>query len=287
MQKWQKVSKKIIFTDHSDSLLSSYLRDISKYKLLSNDEVALLVSKAQQGDTNARDKVVLSNLRFVVSVAKQFQNRGIPLIDLINSGNEGLITAVSKFDPNKGVPFISYAQWWIKHSIFDNIYWNSKEIRLPATQRLIQINILDTSNKFMQEHGRPPSTIELEQLTGIPREQIDYLAQFSNKSVSIDDTLGGDEENSQICDIIGNGDPEPDIAVDQQIAYAALDKCINRLTVREADVIRLLYGIGVEAVNVQKVCDMFGVGRERIRQIKEHALQKLRQRHSNLLKKLL
>ena len=185
--------KKVIFTDRSNSLLASYLKDISKYKILDPDEIVKLVKSAQEGDSIAKEKVVQSNLRFVVTIAKQFQNRGIPLMDLISSGNEGLIKAIDKFDVTRGVTFLSYAVWWIRQSIYNSIYWQAREIRLPMSQQLLVISILDATNKFLQTNCRNPSSEEISEITGIPRDQIDYLSQFSNKLVSVDDFIGGDE----------------------------------------------------------------------------------------------
>ena len=141
------MSKKIIYTDYKDELLNSYLRDIAKYKVLSNSEIADLISKAQQGDDTAREKVITSNLRFVVTMAKQFQNRGISLMDLIAAGTEGLIKSVDKFDLNRGTAFLTYAGWWIKQCIYNTIYAHSDEIRLPISQRLLVIKILDATNE--------------------------------------------------------------------------------------------------------------------------------------------
>ena len=178
------MSKKIIYTDYKDELLNSYLKDISKYKVLDSSEVAILISKAQAGDEKAREQVITSNLRFVVTIAKQFQNRGIPLMDLISAGTEGLIKSVDKFDVNRGTVFLTYAGWWIKQCIFNTIYAHGEEIRLPISQRLLVIKILDTTNKFVQKHSRNPSIEELVELTGIEAAQIDFLSQFSNKMLS-------------------------------------------------------------------------------------------------------
>ena len=131
------MNKKIIFTDKSNELLVSYLKDISKYKILGNDEILELVKKAQTGDKKAIDAIVQSNLRFVVTIAKQYQNRGIQLMDLISEGNIGIMKAIEKFDPDKGVPFLSYAVWWIKQCIYGSIYWHGKDIRLPMSQQLL------------------------------------------------------------------------------------------------------------------------------------------------------
>lgn len=281
------MNKKIIFTDRSDSLLTSYLKDISKYKILEASEITSLIEEAQKGDNIAKEKVIKSNLRFVVTIAKQFQNRGIPLMDLISSGNEGLIKAVDKFDTTKGVTFLSYAVWWIRQSIYNSIYWQAREIRLPMSQQLLVISILDATNKFLQTHDRNPSSEELSEMTNIPREQIDYLSQFSNKLVSVDDFIGGDEENSQVCDVIPDGEPPLEDIVNKSYVTDVLEKTLSKLTVREHDLMCMLFGIGMNPVNPKVIADMYGVGGERIRQMKEGALSKIRRRFSNQLKNLL
>lgn len=281
------MNKKIIFTDRSDSLLTSYLRDISRYPILDIDEIIRLIGEAQKGDDIAREKIIKSNLRFVVTIAKQFQNRGIPLMDLISSGNEGLMKAINKFDPTRGVTFLSYAVWWIRQSIYNSIYWQAREIRLPMSQQLLVISILDATNKFLQSYDRNPSSEELSEITDIPREQIDYLAQFSNKLVSVDDFIGGDEENSQVCDIIPDGEELLDEQINKSYVTKELENLLSKLTIREHDLLCMLFGIGMTPVNPKIIADMYGVGGERIRQMKEGALAKLRRRFSNQLKNLL
>lgn len=281
------MNKKIIFTDRSDSLLTSYLKDISRYPILDSDEIIRLIGEAQKGDDIAREKIIKSNLRFVVTIAKQFQNRGIPLMDLISSGNEGLMKAIDKFDPTRGVTFLSYAVWWIRQSIYNSIYWQAREIRLPMSQQLLVISILDATNKFLQSHDRNPSSEELSEITDIPREQIDYLAQFSNKLVSVDDFIGGDEENSQVCDVIPDGEDPLDEQVNKIYVAKEIENLLSKLTIREHDLICMLFGIGMAPVNPKIIADMYGVGGERIRQMKEGALAKLRRRFSNQLKNLL
>lgn len=279
--------KKVIFTDRSDSLLTAYLRDISRYKILECSEINELIEKAQAGDKQARDKVITSNLRFVVTVAKQFQNRGLPLMDLISSGSEGLMKAVDKFDTKRGVTFLSYAIWWIRQSIYNSIYWQAKEIRLPMSQQLLVNTITDCIDKFLKEHHRNPSSIEISEITEIPVEQIDFLAQFSNKLVSVDDFIGGDEENSQVCDIIP-GDEEPlEDVVNKQYVTDEIKGMLSRLTIREHDLLCMYFGIGMPKVNAKVIADMYGVGNERIRQMKEAALAKLKKRFSNKLKTLI
>lgn len=279
--------KKVIFTDRSDSLLNAYLRDISRYKILEYSEINELIKKAQAGDNEAREKVVASNLRFVVTVAKQFQGRGLPLMDLISSGSEGLMKAVDKFDTERGVTFLSYAIWWIRQSIYNSIYWQSRQIRLPMSQQLLVNSITDCIDKFLKEYHRNPSSVEISEITEIPVEQIDFLAQYSNKLVSVDDFIGGDEDNSQVCDIIPDNAPSMEDNINKSYVTNELEKMLDQLTVREHDLICMYFGIGMPSVNPKVISDMYGVGGERIRQMKEAALGKIRRKFGNKLKELL
>ena len=281
------MTKKIIYTDYKDELLNSYLKDIAKYKVLDSSEVAILISKAQSGDEKARSQVITSNLRFVVTIAKQYQNRGIPLMDLISAGTEGLIKSVDKFDVNRGTVFLTYAGWWIKQCIYNTIYAHGEEIRLPISQRLLVIKILDTTNKFIQTHSRNPSIEELAELTGIETSQIDFLSQFSNKVLSIDDYIGGDEDGNQLCDVIPDNEPLLDEQINKKFVLADLDNMLDTLSNREQDLIRMLFGIGMDPVEAKDVADMFGVGKERIRQMKEAALGRLKKKFSHQLKGLI
>jgi RNA polymerase primary sigma factor len=281
------MTKKIIYTDYKDELLNSYLKDIAKYKVLDSSEVAILISKAQAGDEKARNQVITSNLRFVVTIAKQYQNRGIPLMDLISAGTEGLIKSVDKFDVNRGTVFLTYAGWWIKQCIYNTIYAHGEEIRLPISQRLLVIKILDTTNKFIQTHSRNPSIDELAELTGIETSQIDFLSQFSNKVLSIDDYVGGDEDGNQLCDVIPDNEPLLDEQINKKFVLADLDNMLDTLSNREQDLIRMLFGIGMDPVEAKDVADMFGVGKERIRQMKEAALGRLKKKFSHQLKGLI
>lgn len=281
------MTKKIIYTDYKDELLNSYLKDISKYKVLNSSEIAVLISKAQAGDEDARTKVITSNLRFVVTIAKQFQNRGVPLMDLISAGTEGLIKSVDKFDVNRGTVFLTYAGWWIKQCIYNTIYAHGEEIRLPISQRLLVIKILDETNKFIQQHARNPSSIELAEITGIEASQIEFLSQFSNKLVSVDDYVGGDDEGTQVCDVIPDNELPLDDQINRKLVFENLDHMLNALSDREHDLIRMLFGIGMDPVEPLQIADMFGVGKERIRQMKESALKRLKKKFANQLKGLL
>lgn len=281
------MAKKLIYTDYKDDLLNSYLKDISKYKVLDSSEVAILISKAQQGDAEARDKVITSNLRFVVTIAKQYQNRGLPLMDLIAAGTEGLIKSVDKFDVTRGTVFLTYAGWWIKQCIYNAIYSHGEEIRLPISQRLLVIKILDTTNKFIQTNSRNPSIDELVELTGIEASQIDFLSQFSNKLLSIDDYIGNDEEGNQLCDVIPDETPLLDEQLNNKFILDSLETMLDTLPNREHDLLRMFFGIGMDPVETKIISEMFGVGKERIRQMKETAIKRLKKKFSNQLKILI
>ena len=277
------MSKKVIFTDYKDELLNSYLKDISKYKVLDSSEVAILVSKAQKGDMKARERLITSNLRFVVTIAKQYQNRGIALIDLISAGVEGLIKSVDKFDVTRGTVFLTYAGWWIKQCIYNTIYAYGGEIRLPISQRLLVIKIIDASNTYSQKHARNPSAEELAEITGIDVSQINFLSQFSNKVLSVDDFIGDDEEGNQLRDVIPDNEPLLDDQINRKFVLEDLDNMLDFLTDREHDLIRMLFGIGMDPVDTTTVSEMYGVGKERIRQMKEAALSKLKNQYSQQL----
>ena len=281
------MSKKVIYTDYKDELLNSYLKDIAKYKVLDSNEVAILISKAQAGDQAARDKVITSNLRFVVTIAKQYQNRGISLMDLIAAGTEGLIKSVDKFDVNRGTVFLTYAGWWIKQCIYNTIYAHSDEIRLPISQRLLVIKILDATNAYAQKNSKNPSTEELSEMTGIPVNQINFLAQFSNKMLSVDDFIGDDEEGNQLCDVIPDNEPLLDDQINKKLVLSNLDTMLDSLTDREHDLIRMYFGVGMDPIETKDIADMYGVCKERIRQMKESALGKLRSKYSHQLQGLL
>lgn len=279
--------KKIIFTDYKDELLNSYLRDISKYKVLDSSEIAILISRAQSGDEEARNKIITSNLRFVVTIAKQYQNRGIALVDLISAGVEGLIKSIDKFDVDRGTVFLTYAGWWIKQCIYNTIYAHGNEIRLPISQRLLVIKISDASNKYAQKYARNPSAEELSELTGIDINQINFLSQFSNKTLSVDDFIGDDEEGNQLKAVIPDNEPLLDDQINRKLVLENLDAMLDTLTDREHDLVRMLFGIGMAPLDITTTSNMFGVGKERIRQMKEAALSKLRDKFANQLKGLL
>lgn len=268
----------------NDPLLNSYLKDVSRYKVLDASIIKDLIVKAQSGDQQAKDKIVLSNLRFVIMIAKQFQNRGIPLIDLISIGNTGLIHAIDKFDINKEVTFLTYAVWWIKQAIYHSIYWQGKEIRLPMSQQTTVLQILKATNEFSQKHNRTPSVPELSKLTGISEEKIDYLSQFSKKLISVDDFIGNDEEEgNQISDIIPDESEPIEDRVDRILISEHINKMLDKLPIRDQDLLRMTFGIGMNKFPTKHICRLFGVCNERIRQMREQALNRMRKRFGKKL----
>ena len=281
------MSKPIIFTDHTDPVLTAYLKEISKFPIYPANEIVKFIEKAQNGDLEARDIVVRSNLRFVVTIAKQWQGRGVPLMDLISEGNNGLLYAIGKFDINRGTPFISYAVHWIKQYIYQAIYWNGREIRLPVSQQVKIIQLLKAEADFAKSNLRNPSPSELSEITGIDEEDIHFLSQFSNKLISVDDFLGGDSENNQVCDVIPDREPLLDETINKEYLYEQLEKILSKLSIREHDIICLFFGLGREPLENKVIGDLFGVGTERIRQIKENALKKLRNKYGDQIKQLL
>lgn len=281
------MSKPIIFTDHTDPVLTAYLKEISKFPIYPANEIVKFIEKAQNGDLEARDIVVRSNLRFVVTIAKQWQGRGVPLMDLISEGNNGLLYAIEKFDINRGTPFISYAVHWIKQYIYQAIYWTGREIRLPVSQQVKIIQLLKAEANFAKSNLRNPSPSELSEITGIDEEDINFLSQFSNKLISVDDFLGGDSENNQVCDVIPDREPLLDETINKEYLYEQLEKILSKLSIREHDIICLFFGLGREPLENKVIGDLFGVGTERIRQIKENALKKLRNKYGDQIKQLL
>ena len=281
------MSKPIIFTDHTDPVLTAYLKEISKFPIYPASEIVKFIEKAQNGDLEARDIVVRSNLRFVVTIAKQWQGRGVPLMDLISEGNNGLLYAIEKFDINRGTPFISYAVHWIKQYIYQAIYWTGREIRLPVSQQVKIIQLLKAEADFAKSNLRNPSPSELSEITGIDEEDINFLSQFSNKLISVDDFLGGDSENNQVCDVIPDKEPLLDETINKEYLYEQLEKILSKLSIREHDIICLFFGLGREPLENKVIGDLFGVGTERIRQIKENALKKLRNKYGDQIKQLL
>ena len=270
-----------------DSSLNYYLREVSQERLINLDEEVRLAEKIKQGDKKALDKLVRANLRFVISVAKQYQNQGLSLPDLINEGNLGLIKAAQKFDETRGFKFISYAVWWIRQSILQALAENSRSIRLPMNQIGIINKINKTSSKFEQENERTPSTEELSKELSIPEDKISELLKASNKkAVSIDTPFTIGEDNSLI-DVLPNTNSLPaDCTTNDESVHIEISRALNTLQDRSREILKMYYGIGCQELDMEEIANKFGITRERVRQIKEESIKKLR-KNSNFLKELL
>lgn len=270
-----------------DSSLNYYLREVSQERLINLDEEVRLAEKIKQGDKKALDKLVRANLRFVISVAKQYQSQGLSLPDLINEGNLGLIKAAQKFDETRGFKFISYAVWWIRQSILQALAENSRSIRLPMNQIGIINKINKTSSKFEQENERTPSTEELSKELSIPEDKISELLKASNKkAVSIDTPFTIGEDNSLI-DVLPNSNSLPaDCVTNDESIHIEINRALNTLQDRSREILKMYYGIGCQELDMEEIANKFGITRERVRQIKEESIKKLR-KNSNFLKELL
>jgi RNA polymerase primary sigma factor len=267
------------FTNRESKSLEQYFLEIGKVDLLTAEEEVELAIKIRNGDEDAKDKLVLANLRFVISVAKMFQNQGIPLGDLINEGNVGLIKAAKRFDETRGFKFISYAVWWIRQSIMSAVADQSRIVRLPLNRVGNLTKLHKAYRDLEQEYERKPTTEELAKILDMSSDDVAYILQISSRQVSMDAPLSSsDENNNTLMDVLHNEDqsmPDGDLMNDSlknEVANAlfALDK-------REAEIIRLSFGIGGDhSATLEEIGQRFNLTRERIRQIKEKALRKLR-----------
>lgn len=256
--------------------LGSYFKDVSKESFIDTEEEARLAKRIREGDQTALDKLVRANLRFAISVAKQYQNNGLPLEDLIQEANLGLIKAATLFNETRGFKFISYAVWWIRQYILLALSNHSRNIRIPANQVSVINKINKKISSFEQEHNRRPTSSEISELMDMPKERVEELTQSAIRSVSLDTSIN-DDENSTLLDVIPGEEP-----VDNSID---LTEVLNLLTNREHDVIMLYFGIGVPELPQDEIANLFGLTSERIRQIKETAIKKLR-KDSNKIRNL-
>ena len=270
-------------TDRNNISLNDYLKDISKIKMLTPEQEKEVGKLAKAGDRKAIDKLTTSNLRFVISVAKQYQGQGLDLIDLIQAGNTGLIEAANRFDVDKGYKFISYAVWWIRQAIIQALSDNSRTIRLPISQIHIIAKINKAISEFEQLHNRRPSNEELEKIVDIPAHKIDKIMSSESKVVSID-TPFKDEEEGTLVDVIPNtNSPKADNIINEEYKKKEINMLLNTLSDREHDVIRMYFGIGCYPCTLDDIGEKFGVTYERARQIKESALKNLSKLKSLLI----
>jgi len=231
------------------------------------------------------EKLTRANLRFVVSVAKQYQNQGLSLPDLINEGNLGLIKAAEKFDETRGFKFISYAVWWIRQSILQALAEQSRIVRLPLNQVGSLNKINKAFSKFEQEHERKPSPEELAESLELPADKVADTLRVSGRHVSVDAPFVDGEDNSLLDVLVNNDSPNADRTLIQESLAREIHRALATLTEREADIIRLFFGIGCQEMTLEEIGERFGLTRERVRQIKEKAIRRLRHTsRSKLLK---
>ncbi len=281
-----KITKSI--TNRESASLDKYLQEIGKYELISVEEEVELAQRIRKGDKIAIEKLTRANLRFVVSVAKQYQNQGLSLPDLINEGNLGLIKAAEKFDETRGFKFISYAVWWIRQSIMQAINEQSRIVRLPLNQVSSLSKYKKAVSKFEQEFERKPTPEELAEILELTKEKVMDTMRVSGRHVSVDAPFVAGEDNS-LLDVLENSDSP---VADNQLMNESLGKEIDRafatLTERERVILRLAFGIGLPEMSLEEIGEQFDLTRERVRQIKEKAIRRLRNTsRSNLLKSYL
>ncbi|MFN6947120.1 MAG: RNA polymerase sigma factor RpoD/SigA [Cytophagaceae bacterium] len=272
-----KISKQI--TNRKFTSIDKYLSDIHKYPLISADEEVELSKKIQNGDILALQKMVNANLRFVVSVAKQYQHYGLSLEDVINEGNVGLIKAANRFNPSFGFKFISYAVWWIRQSILDAISTQSRIVRIPLN-RVSLINKLNkASSQLEQKLERYPSSDELAQILSIPEKEVDFTIKNSYRSASLDEPFETDEDRN-LLDLLPSSlskTSSPDFFLHSESLNADIQRALHKLSDKKAQILTLFFGLnGSNSMSLEDIAKVFQCTRERVRQIKEQALNDLR-----------
>ena len=279
----RKITKSI--TNRESASLDKYLQEIGHEELISVEEEVELAQRIKKGDRKALEKLTKGNLRFVVSVAKQYQNQGLSLPDLINEGNLGLIKAAEKFDETRGFKFISYAVWWIRQSILQAIAEQSRIVRLPLNQVGSVNKINRILNKFEQENERRPSVEEIADKVDLPEEKIIDAMKVNGRHVSVDAPFVEGEENS-LLDILPNQDtPNADNALVLESLREEIGRALSTLNERERNIIEAFFGINQTEMTLEEIGDKYGLTRERVRQIKEKAIRRLRHNTKNKMLK--
>jgi len=270
-----KITKSI--TNRESASLDKYLQEIGREDLITVEEEVELAQRIRNGDRIALEKLTRANLRFVVSVAKQYQNQGLSLPDLINEGNLGLIKAAEKFDETRGFKFISYAVWWIRQSILQALAEQSRIVRLPLNQVGSLNKINKAFSKFEQENERRPSPEELAEQLDIPVDKITDTMKVSGRHISVDAPFVEGEDNSLLDVMINDDSPNADrVLINESLSKEIERVLANTLSDREKDIVKKFFGIGVTEMTLEEIGDEFGLTRERVRQIKEKAIRKLR-----------
>lgn len=274
-----KITKSI--TNRESAALEKYLQEISKETMISAEEEVELAQRIKKGDQKALERLTKANLRFVVSVAKQYQNQGLSLPDLINEGNLGLLKAAERFDETRGFKFISYAVWWIRQSILQAISEQSRIVRLPLNQVGSVNKINREINRFEQLNERRPSVDEIAEKVDLPQDKIDEALNINGHQISVDAPFVEGEDNS-LLDVMANGDaPMADTSLVEESLRSEIQNALNALNERERNVVEASYGINQPELTLEEIGTKFGLTRERVRQIKEKAIRKLRNSKAN------
>lgn len=269
-----KITKSI--TNRESASLDKYLQEIGREDLITVEEEVELAQRIKKGDRKALEKLTRANLRFVVSVAKQYQNQGLSLPDLINEGNLGLIKAAEKFDETRGFKFISYAVWWIRQSILQALAEQSRIVRLPLNQVGSLNKINKAFSKFEQANERRPSPEELAKELDIDESKIADTLRVSGRHISVDAPFVEGEDNSLIDVLVNEDSPNADKTLIDESLSKEIERSLATLTERESEIIKMFFGIGYQEMTLEEIGDKFGLTRERVRQIKEKAIRRLR-----------
>ena len=277
-----KITKSI--TNRESASLDKYLQEIGKEDLITVEEEVELAQRIRKGDQKALEKLTRANLRFVVSVAKQYQNQGLSLPDLINEGNLGLIKAAEKFDETRGFKFISYAVWWIRQSILQALAEQSRIVRLPLNQVGSLNKINKAFSRFEQENERRPSPEELADSLDLPAEKVADTLRVSGRHISVDAPFVEGEDNSLLDVLVNDDSPIADRTLINESLSTEVERALSTLTERERDIIKLFFGINTQEMTLEEIGEKLGLTRERVRQIKEKAIRRLR--HSSRSKLL-
>ena len=265
-------------TVDEQTALDQYLRDVSRHELITPDKEKELGALAQAGDENAVQELARANLRFVISVAKKYQNRGVSLTDLIQEGNVGLVTAARKFDPEQGVKFISYAVWWIRQAILAALANHGRSVRVPLNRASDLARIFREKERLKQELGRDPNAEELSAATDLTPELIESLQTLNAAEIRLDAPIGDSEDSQLVERFINEEAAEPEQEVETRLLTEAVSGALNTLEARDAKVLRLYFGLdGEREHTLEEIGNMLGVTRERIRQLRDRALRRLRE----------
>ena len=276
-----KITKSI--TNRESASLDKYLQEIGRQELITVDEEVELAQRIREGDQAALEKLVMANLRFVVSVAKQYQNQGLSLSDLIDEGNIGLIKAAQKFDETRGFKFISYAVWWIRQSILQAIAEQSSPVRVPLNQTGLINKTNKAQSRFEQLHERRASVEELAEDLDLPMDKVAEAMKINTRAVSVDAPFVEGEDNS-LLDVLPNNDsPLADSGLNYESLSREIDRVLEQLHPREREIVKMFFGIGCQEMTLEEIGAHFNLTRERVRQIKEKAIRRLKGGRSSLL----